>query len=217
MTPETTYVCFDTEGTGVFDYDRPADAEGQPRLAAITLIWCNADGEALHRVSKYVKPDGWTMPPEALAVNGLSTEFLMEHGSPISEVLDYWEHLVGQNPAFVAYNAQHDMKQIRAEFRRAGRDDMFARTRNSCLMRAMKPYKEEGLPMKSWMVKLSVVCEFFGITNEKEHDSGGDAEAARQVMARLIKDGRLLPATIHYHYAKTKPASKTDAAQPVTE
>jgi hypothetical protein len=32
------YLALDTEGSGLFDFTKPADAPGQPRLAAIGMI-----------------------------------------------------------------------------------------------------------------------------------------------------------------------------------
>jgi hypothetical protein len=33
------YVIIDTEGSGLFDFSKPADAEGQPRLAQLAMIY----------------------------------------------------------------------------------------------------------------------------------------------------------------------------------
>jgi hypothetical protein len=43
---------------------------------------------------------------------------------------------IDEGRVVVAYNAHHDLKIMRGELRRAGRDDLFAKTRNICAMRA---------------------------------------------------------------------------------
>jgi len=212
-----TYVVFDTENNGLFEYKDPitkvsipADAPGQPRLASICVIIADQNGEEIERKTTYIRPDGWSMhdndeksreknKPTASEVNGLTDEFLQEHGVPVREVLDEWHSYVDRGLVMVAYNAQHDNKQMRAELRRAGMDDRFEETPNSCLMRSLKPYKEHGLPVAGFgMVKLSKACEFFGIKLDNAHDAEADTEAALEILKVLLRDGNLIEPKVHY-------------------
>lgn len=74
------YAILDTEGNGLFRYKDeagrsvPADADGQPRLAEIVLIFADADLKIEREYQAYIKPVGWEMTPGATAVNGLTTE-----------------------------------------------------------------------------------------------------------------------------------------------
>ena len=81
------YVALDTEGSGLFDYTKPADAEGQPRLAELAMIFVNDDLEVEGTYQAYVQPDGWEMQPGATKENGLTTEFLREKGVAVADVL----------------------------------------------------------------------------------------------------------------------------------
>lgn len=216
------YVVFDTETTGIFQFkDKatgepiPADAPGQPRLASFAAIIADENGNEIMREKLYVKPDGWTMAEfdeiaiaagkkPASEVNGLTDEFLQENGVPVAEILDLWEGYVHQGLGAAAFNAQFDTKMMRAELRRAGRDDLFEQTRNICLMRGLAPYGKEGLCIMRGFVKLSEACEFFGIVNENAHDAMADAEAALEILKILIKDRRLKEPAV-YH-AKVAPA-----------
>ena len=216
-TPKPVYVVYDTENNGLFVYRDPvtkdtvpADAPGQPRLASCCFILTDADGNELDRIMKYVKPDGWSMNDNdaksiesgkktASDVNGLTDEFLNNNGVPVTEVLDIWDGFVDLGLTFTAYNAQHDNKQMRAELRRAGRDDRFEETKNSCLMRSLKPYKDHGLVIKGWgMVKLQTACEFFGLTVFDWHKAEADTEAALEILKILLRDGNLLEPKVHY-------------------
>lgn len=200
------FLCFDTETSGLFDFSKPADADGQPRLASLAMIWTDDEGNETDRMQLYVKPEGWTMGAEATAVNGLTTEFLKEHGKPIGLVLDIYERNVRSGLPVAAFNAQYDCKVMRGEFRRAKRDDMFTITKNTCLMRGLKPYLADGLPIKGGrFVKLAVACEHFGIHNASPHSAMADAAAARELLAILIRDGNLIPPSVHF--AKEKPAA----------
>lgn len=205
-TSTPTYAVFDTETTGLFLFkDKetgepvPADDPRQPRLASFAVIVADENGHEISREKHFVVPDGWSIDGTyASEVNGLNDAFLLENGVPVSNVLDLWEGYVKGGLIAAAFNAQFDCKMMRAELRRAGRDDLFEQTRNTCLMRGLSPYGKEGLCIVRGYVKLSEACEFFGITNENAHDAMSDAEAALMILQRLIADGRVIEPKIHY-------------------
>ena len=193
-----TYLVFDTETSGLFDFKRPADDPDQPRLASAAFIVADEDGNEISRTSHLIRPDGWTMPLEAEAINGLSTELLNMEGVPMADVLDIYQGHIEAGLIVTAFNVQFDCKVMRAELRRAGRPDLFEQTPNSCLMRGLAPYKDKGLAVKGGFVKLAVACEHFSIINADAHDAMADAEAALALLQILVRDGNLIPPKIHY-------------------
>lgn len=199
---QPVYLVFDTETTGLFDFKLPADDPSQPRLASVAFIIADKDGRAISTRKSYIKPEGWEMSEGAGAVNGLTTEFLAEVGISVSEILDDYTSLIREGLIAVAFNAQFDCKMMRSELRRAGRNDLFEDTRNICVMRGLAPYRDDGLKITGGFVKLSVACEFFGIINESAHDALSDAEAARCLLERMIRDGRAPDAQVHYAKGK---------------
>lgn len=214
---KATHAVFDTESTGLFLFKDeatgapvPADDPRQPRLASFAMIYLDADGIELRRTHKLIKPDGWVMSEEAMRVNGLTMERLLDEGVPVAEVLDEYAEAIRARIDLAAFNAQHDCKQMRAELRRAGRDDLFMITRNICLMRAShsagvpKPDNGRGFP------KLEHACAHMGITNISAHDALHDALAAVEVFRWLKERDLLPPATVHF--AKNHPGNATAAA-----
>jgi DNA polymerase III subunit epsilon len=197
------YLVIDTETSGLFDFKKPADDPSQPRLAALAMIWTDDEGNALQREKHFVRPDGWSMQAEASRINGLTDDFLTENGIAIGEVLDRYEAEVRDRIPVAAYNAQFDCKMMRGEFRRAGRDDLFMITHNTCLMRASNKLGAYGFQSatRGWP-KLKEVAAFFGHEGYDEHDAMADAEAARVVLANLIRIGELIPPQVHF--AKSK-------------
>lgn len=185
------YVVLDTETTGLFDFKAPADAEHQPRLATFAAVLTDADGNEIDRVSLYVKPDGWSINgTQAAEVNGLTDEVLRDRGVPIHDVLSLWNHWIDAGATMVAFNADFDTKVMRGELRRAGLPDRFDATKRLCVMKALKPYAQQGLAVKgAGFVKLETACAFFGITNKAAHTAMADAEAAFHVLRRLMIDG----------------------------
>jgi DNA polymerase-3 subunit epsilon len=80
------------------------------------------------------------MSPETTKINKITDDILRAEGVPIKEVLEWYAARIGEGRAIVAFGAQFDCKMMRAEFRRAGMDDLFERTPNICLMRSARPF-----------------------------------------------------------------------------
>lgn len=213
----TKYAIIDTEGTGLFIFKDeagnsvPADAPGQPRLAHLAMILLNDDMVEVAIVDHFVKPDGWEMPQgegSAGAVNGLTTEFLTENGIPVAEVLQRYAEIIDDEYVLVAFNAQHDLKQMRAEFRRAGMDDRFEKTSNICAMRASMALGVKKAGGGRGFPKLSDCMAHLGIENDAAHTAGGDARACLALFRHLHAVGALPEAKVHY--AAVPPAGKTN-------
>ncbi|WP_305968323.1 MULTISPECIES: 3'-5' exonuclease [unclassified Mameliella] len=211
------FVVFDTETTGLFLFrDKetgqpvPADDPRQPRMASFAAIICDEGGDEISSVKFFVQPDGWSIDgTKASEINGLTESYLAENGVPVSEILDMRDEWIKADLIVTAFNAQFDCKMMRAELRRAGREDHFEATRNICLMRALSPYGKEGLCISRGYVKLSEACEFFSITNENAHDAMSDTVASAHILKRLIADNRLPEAKVHYAAGSKK--EKTNA------
>ena len=193
----------DTEGTGLFRYADPADAEGQPRLASVGFIFVSESGEVEREYEAMAKPDGWTMPAEAMAINGLTNELLNEKGIPVVDILNVFTAAVKEGRTVVAFNVQHDLKQIRAELRRADMPDLFTETPNICVMRPCtnicKILKNNPRTDNDFKFpKLSEALEFFGLTNDAAHTGPADARAALAIYRKLEEMGELPEAKVHF-------------------
>lgn len=195
------YCVFDTETSGLFNFKKPAHDPCQPHLASLAMIFVSDDLEViLGRQSFLVRPDGWEMEPDATEKNGLTTEFLLENGIPLSDVLDAYVAAIEEGNHFGAFNAQFDTKVMRGELRRSGRDDLFEQTPNVCAMRAAA----KVIPGKGRFVSLEDACAHFGIVNENPHEAMSDTEACLEVMRSLYRMGALPAASVHY--ARKQPA-----------
>jgi len=186
------YAIVDTETSGLFNFALPADAEGQPRLAHLAMIFVDEKLQEESIVDLLVRPDGWTMPPEVAAINHLPNELLLEKGLPVAHVLQAYTDAVDRGRIIVAFNSQYDTKIMRGELRRAGMDDRFERTPNICVMRALtdicKIPKANGKGYK--FPKLSEAMTAFNIKQDGAHTAGGDARSALELFRVLKNSGR---------------------------
>lgn len=214
------YAVIDTEGSGLFDFTKAADAEGQPRLAELGMILLREDMTVKEEYRGLVKPDGWVMSVDATKVNGLTTEYLLEHGKPVAEVLAVYTQAIKEGYAIVAFNAQHDCKTMRAELRRAGMDDLFEQTKNICVMRKSAGIIPRPDGKKSWP-SLAHCRTFLKLSHDSAHRAGGDASDALAVFRYLLSQGVDLTPEVHYATGKAKAAldarKPSDAEPPAPE
>ena len=205
------YCVVDVETNGVFDFSRPAEAEGQPRIAAAAFIWASDDFQVQHEASFLVRPDGWIMPPEAAAINRLTTEQLRLDGVPIANVLAVFTEAVDDGRVFIAFGAQFDMKAFRAECRRAGMDDRFEKTLNICAMRActgVVKATQEGSKRRKFPTLAEAYQHFYKRPFSDPHTALADARACLEV-ARFLKRIGCLPEPAVHH---AKPGTKAGQA-----
>lgn len=208
------FAIVDTETSGLPIYKDadgvpiPADDPRQPRLASFAMCLVTGDGEVERQVDFYVKPNGWKMTAEATAANGLTDEYLHEHGKDVREALDAYSEAVQAGYAIAAFGAQFDCKIMRGELRRAGMPDLFEETPNVCLMRAsmgLGIVKANG--KKGWP-GLADVCRHFKIELVGQHQAEVDARAAVAIFLKLRELGKLPEPSIHY--AKNHPSKETE-------
>lgn len=217
MRHEAGYIIIDTEGSGLFRHKnedgttRASDAPGQPRMAAFAAVLTDADLEVQGQYTAFIKPEGWLnedgspmaeVPPEALAIHGLSMEFLHEHGVPAAMALAIYVQAIQQGRAVLGFNQQHDGRQVRAELRHAGLDDMFEQTKTVCAMRSLQiaKLKVKKLNGKGGWPRLVDACAHFGIDypDNVRHKPLEDALACRMVGLHLHQLGLLLAPEVHY-------------------
>lgn len=100
----------DTETTGLIRDYRCADA---PHLASIAACIYDTDAKRVQSsLNLMVRPDGWEMPAEAEAVNGLSTDHLVQYGIELSTVLDAFIAFAAPAQLVVGHNVEFDCKMI---------------------------------------------------------------------------------------------------------
>lgn len=223
------YAIIDTESNGLFVTKdetggvKRSDADGQPRMAAFAMILLNDDLTVQEEYTALVKPDGWSMTPEATAINGLTDEILMAQGKPIAEVMAVYSQAIKEGFAIAAFNMQHDGRQCRAEMRRCGLPDLFEATPNVCLMRKSQGIIPRPDGKKSWP-KLEHCRTFLNLDHAGAHTAGADAASALAVFRYLHAKGVDLTPSVHYAKEKltedgpivsTHPISRPRAGVPV--
>jgi DNA polymerase III subunit epsilon len=155
-------VVLDTETTGL----DPRDGHRIVEIACIELVHHVPTGRRLHR---YVNP-GRDMPEDALAVHGLTAEFLARQ-PPFAAVSDELLGFIGSDP-LVIHNAEFDLAFLNAELARLQREPIASGFVDTL---AMARRRFPGSP-----ASLDALCRRFAI------DLSGRLEHGAEIDCRLL-------------------------------
>jgi DNA polymerase-3 subunit epsilon len=130
------YLFFDTETTGLpQDYKAPATAlQNWPRIVQLAWLLADGDGNEVASVEYTIKPDGFTIPEDAIRVHGISNELALREGIALATALAAIEADIGKASSLVAHNIAFDEKVLGAEFLRAGRANIVESRPRLCTM-----------------------------------------------------------------------------------
>lgn len=114
---------FDTETTGLppsRSKPDPANIAPWDRCRIVQIAWniYDVNGALERAVCFMVKPDGFTIPPEAARIHGITTECAMAEGVPIEHVFEILRRDLSRVSTLVAHNIRFDDNVVLAELYR---------------------------------------------------------------------------------------------------
>lgn len=167
-------IVFDTETTGL----DPGQGHRIIEIGCVEIVNRAVTGKHLHI---YLNPDR-DSDPEALAVHGLTTEFLADKPR-FADVADRFLEFI-RDAELIAHNAAFDVKFFNAELERIGRGELAqhcAGITDSLLhARALFPGKRNSL---------DALCDRFGISNAHRilHGALLDSELLAEVWLAMTR------------------------------
>lgn len=197
------YLFVDTETTGKVDFRRLDDLAAQPHIVQLAFELCGEDGIVRASGVYLIYPNRWTIPKEAEAIHGISTEMCKSYGIAMRDGLDILEEL-SITPYFatsilpVAHSFDFDRAMVDTEAARLNRIlDAFApKARSFCTMKAMTPICKlpapafRGVNEYKWP-KLEEAYKFLFPTRAITgiHDAGVDVRMCREIFFEARKRG----------------------------
>ena len=120
------YIFFDTETTGVpRDYKAPTtDTNNWPRMVQLGWIMMDSEGNKLSQKDYIIRPDGYTIPDDAVRIHGITTQRAMEEGRDLTAVVEEFMADFDQATFIVGHNIDFDKKILGAELIRLHRPDV---------------------------------------------------------------------------------------------
>ncbi len=187
------YLFFDTETTGIpKDYKAPCtNTDNWPRLIQLGWLLTDAEGRILSEGNHIVRPDGFEIPKAASDVHGITTEFALENGKPLLDVIFAFGADLNQAECVIGHNLDYDLHIVGAEYVRLGYDSriMFARP-TLCTMQATIQYCNiPGRFGPKWPKLMELYTKLFGQEFDGAHDAMADIVATKDCFFELIRRG----------------------------
>jgi len=182
------YIVFDCETTGLpGNWKAPVtDLDNWPRMVQIAWARFDKDSNPVESLSFLIRPDGFTIPPEAQRVHGISTERAMTDGRPLFEALSEFSDAVGKSEVVVAHNLRFDESVISAEYLRLNLIPPFGGKRRICTMVGTTGLcRLPGQYGYKWPSLTELHRFLFGTGFEEAHDAGADVAACADCFLEL--------------------------------
>ena len=165
-----------------------------PHIVQIAWLLTDDEGHTLTCDSRILKPEGFTIPDEAAAIHGITTERALQEGQPRKKVMHKVQDLLGRAYFIVAHNLVFDANVVAAEMARCGIHTNILYYEAFCTMvgtaELCKLPFPDGTTWNSqykWP-KLAELHEFlFGESFAGAHDALADVKATARCFWELYK------------------------------
>ena len=186
------YLFFDTETTGLpRDWRAPlTDFENWPRMVQLAYIVCEDAGRNIASRDYVIKPVGFSIPEEAARIHGITTEYAIKNGMPLSDVLNEVYSALNEAHYVVAHNMSFDEKIIGAEFLRNGLEDCLPTKKRICTMQSSTNYCAiSGAYGYKWPKLSELHKKLFGEDFNNAHNAAVDIAATAKCFWELCRLG----------------------------
>lgn len=133
---------FDTETTGIPEYSKPSEDPCQPHLTEIAALLYTNGGVLIDAFTALIKPDGWVIPDDVAAMNGITTSLAELEGISESDAVMGFMNLHSHADVRVAHNCSFDDRIMRIALKRYVGDeaaDAFKAEPKQCTALLSKP------------------------------------------------------------------------------
>lgn len=114
-----TSLCYDSETTGLIQFNLPSEHPDQPRVTQLAAeLFDDETGATIASMDVIIKPDGWTIPLELQELTGITMERANTFGVPMEDALRMFFGLWMGADQRVAHNESFDQRMIRIEVMR---------------------------------------------------------------------------------------------------
>jgi len=209
------YLFFDTETTGLFvdekqsfdlhhsffKHDLRFQMMRQPHMVQLSWITTDKDCNIISQHDYIIQPKGFSIPPEATRIHGITTEIAKEKGAPIKEVIEKFMEDVYAANTLVGHNIAFDRRVINTELIRLRLNNEYDDTNyydfdskeSICTMKESIQYCE--IPSHNYyhpykQPKLQELHKkLFGCEFEDAHNSMSDVTATLKCFKEMKKLG----------------------------
>lgn len=174
------YLFFDTETAGLpRRWNAPlSQLSNWPRMVQVGWILCDEQGAVVSKGCRLIRPDGFVIPPDAVARHGITTEYALEHGEALQPVLEDFHRVVGGSDVLVAHNIEFDLKVVGAEFLRGKLENVLEVKPHRCTMKEATNFCQiPGRYGFKWPTLTELHTKLFSQGFTDAHDALADCDA----------------------------------------
>jgi len=185
---------YDTETTGLPEWKIPSYSDEQPHIVQLAAILADHETqEVISTMDVIIKPDGWDIPEEVIALHGITNEMAISKGISENEALCFFLEMWGGGMR-VSHNQTFDQRIVRIATKRYCYDDTIEQWKNrenhKCTMLMAKPIMQM-LPKNRYGFKNPKLQEaykhFTGKDLEEAHNAMKDAKACMEIYFAMCK------------------------------
>ncbi len=187
------FLIFDTETTGLpRNYNAPlTDFDNWPRMVQIAWQLHDEKGDLLHHRSVVIKPEGYTIPFNAIQIHGISNERANEEGEDLKSILLQFAEVINQTTYLCGHNIEFDINIIGAEFLRCGLPNIFEGkqvidTKNDDTTEYCAIPGGKGGKFK-WPTLTELYSKLFNDSFAEAHNAAFDVAATAKVFFEILK------------------------------
>ena len=190
---------YDTETSGLPLWDRPSDDPAQPHIASVAMLLTSETGVNRGGANLLITPEGWTMPAEMEAINGLTQSILEQFGVSWSIAADLFRAYANTAGLVIGHNIAFDQRMMRIEHKRRHGEyeyEWIAKLPTFCtqlaatdILKIPPTSKMMAAGFKRFKTPSLAECvqHFFGRSHEGGHTAMGDVIATRAVYFEIVK------------------------------
>ena len=191
------FLIFDTETTGLpLLKNAPlTNFDNWPRMVQIAWQLHDELGNFVEAQNHIVRPDGFEIPINAKMVHGISTEYALEHGEPLGDVLDMFLEAAKKAKYLVGHNINFDLSIVGCEFLRNRGENPLPNWKvvDTCTEKTAEFCQFPG--GSHGRFKLPKLIDFhkllFGEDFSSAHNACADVEATARVFLECVRLGVL--------------------------
>ena len=214
----------DTDTTGIPDRSAKWDTDFAEYPHVVQIAWlhgCKAENHI-------IRPDGWEIPEDTLAVHSITTEYAMEHGEPFAAVVDMLIQDCHEAGLICGHNIHFDTGIIKANIlRELGREYYDANDVENALYKGkridtMRPtMKWVDARMANGRLKFPNLGELYDHCFPGEtfdaHNALEDCKAVARCLPVIVDAGLVELKVKEYPVEGQEPAKKDSAARIASE
>ncbi len=183
---------FDTETTGLpKNRNSPStDTDNWPRVVQLAWILTDFDGNQISEKCFIIKPEGYEISRGATNIHGFTTQYALENGHSMLDVLEDFADDVKKAEMIVAHNLDFDKNVISAEFHRCGYRDLIDNLHGICTMKDSTEFC--ALHGNKWPSLFELHLKLFGQDFKGAHDALSDIRATSKCFWELNRLGVII-------------------------